>query len=102
MIKKIDITNFSLDGNILIDVRNKEEYARGHLLGSINIPYDNIDDTSNFSDFPKEKVIYIICGGGSTALKTAEKLQQVSPGYDYVVLMGGIRIAQEIGLDLVI
>nr|WP_314523192.1 rhodanese-like domain-containing protein [uncultured Acinetobacter sp.] len=99
MIRKIDITNFSLDDNILVDVRNREEYAKGHILGSINIPYDslNLDNTKIFS---KYKVIYIICGGGSTALNSAEKLQQIAPEFDYVVLMGGIRIAKEIGLPL--
>lgn len=102
MIRKIDITNFSLDDNILIDVRNREEFSKGHIPGSINIPYDfiNLDNTNFLSTFPKSKIIYIICGGGSTALNSAEKLQHIAPEFDYVVLMGGIRIAKEMGLDL--
>ncbi len=35
----------SSDSYIIVDVRTKEEYNNSHVVGSINIPYDEIDNT---------------------------------------------------------
>lgn len=62
---------------ILIDVRTKEEYEDGHVVGSMNIPYDEIDQNISLD---KTKPILVYCQSGrrsGVAYATLKKL-----GYD--------------------
>lgn len=49
------------DNYIIVDVRTKEEYASGHVVDAINIPYDEIDKDT---ELDKEKTIIIYCRSG--------------------------------------
>ncbi|WP_088419638.1 rhodanese-like domain-containing protein [Flavobacterium covae] len=42
--KKNNLQEFIAKGAIIIDVRTPAEYASGHILGSKNIPLDNIKE----------------------------------------------------------
>lgn len=46
--------------HIIIDVRTQEEYESGHLVGAINIPYDQLSD-----NLDKSKVIFVYCRSGN-------------------------------------
>lgn len=66
---------------ILLDVRTPEEYERGKIEGSINVPVDNIASqiTTNIPD--KNKTIYVYCLSGSrsdTAVNTMIQLGYVN------------------------
>ncbi len=59
---------------IVIDVRTKNEYDSGHVVGSINIPYDEINENINLA---KDKPILVYCQSGrrsSIAYTALEKL----------------------------
>lgn len=65
-----------LDENnyIVVDVRTKEEYNTGHVVHSLNIPYDEIDEDVNLD---KNKTILVYCRSGnrsSIAYQTLKKL----------------------------
>lgn len=70
---------------VILDVRTPAEYARGHVPGAINIPYDQIptrvDELQNAKD--KEVVLYCHSGGrADVAVRTLkargfEKLRQL-------------------------
>ena len=47
---------------IIVDVRTKEEYDESHIIGAINIPYDEIDENSNLD---KNKTILVYCKSGN-------------------------------------
>ena len=49
------------DNYIIIDVRTKEEYDEGHIVGSINIPYEEISKER----FDKEIPILVYCRSGN-------------------------------------
>ena len=69
---------------IIVDVRTKEEYDQLHVKGSINIPYDQIDENV---DLDKDKNIFVYCKSGnrsSIAYNTLDSL-----GYN-VYDLGGI------------
>lgn len=57
---------------IVIDVRTKEEYDEGHVKGSINIPYDEINKDSEIA---KEKVVFVYCRSGVRSKKAYETLK---------------------------
>ena len=46
---------------IVIDVRTKEEYDTGHVKDSLNIPYDEIEESI---DLDKSKPILVYCRSG--------------------------------------
>lgn len=45
--------------HIIIDVRTKEEYEESHIKGSINIPYDELDESLD-----KNRIIFVYCKSG--------------------------------------
>lgn len=47
---------------IIVDVRTVEEYEELHIVGAINIPYDEIDENSNLD---KDKIIFVYCRSGA-------------------------------------
>ncbi|ABZ95194.1 Rhodanese-related sulfurtransferase [Leptospira biflexa serovar Patoc strain 'Patoc 1 (Ames)'] len=46
-------------GILLIDVRSKEEYKKGHIPEAVNIPYNEIESFK----FPKNKELIVYCRG---------------------------------------
>ena len=68
-----------LDKNnyIIVDVRTKEEYDESHVKGSINIPYDEIDENTNLD---KSKTIIVYCRSGNRSSKAYNNLKSL--GYD--------------------
>ncbi|MFH1562561.1 MAG: rhodanese-like domain-containing protein [Nitrospirota bacterium] len=66
-------------GVIFIDARTKEEFAKGHINGAINMPYNNFEiayhqATPFHNAIEKEIIVY--CGGGDcpSSLLVAENL----------------------------
>lgn len=71
----------------LIDVRTKEEYDDGHILGSSNLPLQEISSvTHRYPD--KHSPLYIYCRSGARSKRACQYL--VKNGYDQVVDLGGI------------
>lgn len=69
---------------IIVDVRTNEEYASSHIVGAINIPYDEINENINLD---KNKKILVYCQSGNRSQKAFVSL--INMGYD-VFNMGGI------------
>ncbi len=89
-VKKItfsELYSSSLEG-IVIDVRTNLEYETGHILDSINIPVQDIDEVVDFVKDKKEN-IFIYCKSGVRSLEAAEIL--ISLGYVNVFDLGGIN-----------
>lgn len=68
---------------VIIDVRTKEEYNEGHVIDSINIPYDEIDKDI---DITKENIVFVYCKSGNRSKKAYETL--ISLGYTVYDLGG--------------
>ena len=50
---------------VVLDVRPKEEFSEGHIVGAINIPYDKLDDRYLELNKYKEKAMVVVCKMGS-------------------------------------
>lgn len=73
-------------GAIILDVRTKEEYSRGHIQGSINISVDALGNNLNkLKD--KNKAIITCCASGMRSGSAKNLLQ--SKGYTQVYNGGG-------------
>jgi glyoxylase-like metal-dependent hydrolase (beta-lactamase superfamily II)/rhodanese-related sulfurtransferase len=69
----------------LLDVREPEEYAHGHVPGAVNLP--QADLATRLAEVPRNRTLYLICQGGSRSLKAAQFLRQ--RGFDDVVSVRG-------------
>ena len=75
------------DNAVLLDVRTEEEYAAGHIEGSINLPIGEIDRVATL--IPDKSVpIYVYCRSGNRSERAAAYLK--GNGYTKVNDIGGI------------
>ena len=75
----------STTGAILVDVRERTEFASGHIAGAVNEPLSMIPKTS----LPKEVPVFLYCLRGSRSRKAASILKKM--GYEKVKSIGGIN-----------
>ena len=73
---------------VLLDVRNADEFGRGHIPGAINIPADSIDRISGKVK-KKDTPIYSYCLSGARSGKAVAALKTM--GYTNVTNIGGIN-----------
>jgi rhodanese-related sulfurtransferase len=66
------------EGSTIIDVREKGEYARGHIKNAINIPLSEL--RSRVSEIPKDRPVYLHCRTGQRSYNAVLALQNM--GYD--------------------
>jgi len=59
---------------VLVDLRTPEEYAQGHLLGAMNIPFAELQ--TRMGELPRTKVVYLYDATGIEAVQAAQLLQQ--------------------------
>ncbi len=73
---------------VLIDVREEDEYAQGHIEGAILIPYGEIEERAESELTDKEQTILIYCRSGRRSAIAAQSLVEL--GYTNVRDFGGI------------
>lgn len=73
------------DTTVLIDVREPEEYAHGHVPGAINLPQAEL--ASRLSEVPRDHPVQVICQSGYRSLRSAQFLAQM--GYDNIANVNG-------------
>ena len=75
------------EGAVLIDVRTPEEYAEGHIPGSVNVPLQQIDRVASaLAD--KTKTVFVYCRSGARSSQAVAFMKQM--GYTEVHNIGGI------------
>ena len=77
------------EGNAtVVDVRTAEEYAAGHIPGSILIPVESIGDTKPVELPDTEAVLLVHCRTGIRSKRASDQLVEL--GYKHVYDFGGI------------
>ena len=67
---------------LILDVRSREEYARGHIRGALNIPHNQLGNRLSEIDAAKTDEIVVLCRSGQRA-GVAEKVL-IEAGYSDV------------------
>ena len=75
-------------GVVMIDVRNAEEHAKGHIPGSINIAEKDISKVENII-YDKSTQILVYCLSGAKSWSAEKKLKEM--GYKNARSIGGIK-----------
>jgi len=73
---------------VVLDVRTPEEYADGHIKGSMLIPYNEIGERAEDELPEKDKLILVYCRSGRRSKIAAQALAEL--GYTNVKEFGGI------------
>ena len=63
----------STPGSVLVDVRERTEFASGHITGAVNEPLSTIRNTA----LPKNEPIFLYCLRGSRSRKAAGILKKM-------------------------
>ena len=85
---------------VVIDLRNAEAFARGHIVNAKNIPFDELQANKDKIAKYAKKAIVAVCDGGMTSGKVVESMRK--SGIENVYgLKGGISAWTQANLPLV-
>jgi rhodanese-related sulfurtransferase len=74
-------------GATVLDVRNPDEYVRGHVPGAVLIPLSEL--AARQDEIPEAEPLYVICAVGGRSLTAAKAL--AGAGYRAVSVAGGTK-----------
>ena len=80
-------------GALLIDVRTQEEFADGHIAGSINIPWEETDKLIAIIGPDKQRQVVVYCRSGNRSGKAMVVLQ--NKGYSGIFNATGYQALKE-------
>lgn len=80
----IDTSN----NEIIIDVRGKDEYEKGHIKDSILIPLDTLENTIEDIVKDKDSQILVYCRSGRRSAEASKIIKSL--GYNNIYDFGGI------------
>jgi hydroxyacylglutathione hydrolase len=72
------------NGVVVLDVRDRDEFASAHIPGAVHIPYGQLMD--RLSELPRDRPIAAVCSGGKRSGLAASLLQR--EGFDEVIHVG--------------
>jgi hydroxyacylglutathione hydrolase len=83
------------DDTIVLDVRDADEFAAGHVPGAVHIPYGQLVD--RLSELPRDRFIAAMCSGGKRSGLAASLLQR--EGFQQVIHVGhgGVATWRDLG-----
>lgn len=73
-------------GAILIDLRSREEYEKGHIKGAISLPFEELERKFFYR---KNQPVVVYCEMGSRSMRASRWLYE--RGYQVVNTVGGIQ-----------
>ena len=74
-------------GAVLLDVRTPQEYAEGHIPGSVNAPLQSLGQDGRIPE-EKDTALFVYCQSGARSRRAAGMLENM--GYVNVKNIGGI------------
>lgn len=72
------------DNPLILDVREDDEFASGHIAGAISLPISRFD----LSRLDKQKTYYVVCASGARSYQVTMYLD--ARGYSVVNVLGGM------------
>ena len=85
------------DGATVLDVREDEEWAAGHIDGALHVPMGQVP--ARLAELPADTELHVVCRAGGRSARVAAWLQE--NGYDVVNVAGGMGAWAEAGRPMV-
>ncbi|MFT7835396.1 rhodanese-like domain-containing protein [Saccharothrix sp. BKS2] len=76
------------DGVVLLDVREGDEWAAGHVPGALHIPMSEL--VGRLDELPGDREIYVLCRVGERSALVTQYLN--AHGWDAANVDGGMRV----------
>jgi len=89
-VSEVDIATFAhlhAQGVAIIDVREPDEYAEGHVPGARPLPLGEVPERAD--EVPEGETVYVVCAVGGRSRRAAEHLAGL--GRDVVNVAGGTK-----------
>jgi rhodanese-related sulfurtransferase len=87
------------DGARVVDIRPAAQFQKGHIVGAINVPIDQLGQQASGIAKRKDRLLLVCCDSGLSAGKAARELRKAD--YSSVAkLRGGIAAWQRDNLPL--
>ena len=67
-----DLVDLVESGSLVIDVREPDEYASGHIPGAILVPLSTV--LENSGEFLSEDTVFVVCRSGGRSMQACELL----------------------------
>ncbi|QVK18176.1 FAD-dependent oxidoreductase [Mycoplasmatota bacterium] len=80
-----EVRNLVENNAYIIDVREKHEFERGHIIGAVNIPLSELRD--RIAEIPKDKLVYVHCRSAQRSYNAALALGHL--GFDNIYNISG-------------
>ncbi len=88
---------YAKDEIVVIDVRQPEEYAAGHIPGARLIPLGELPD--RLEEIPQDERVVVVCRSGNRSSRAQRILAE--EGFDYAHnMLGGMNAWQQAGYDV--
>lgn len=84
---------YSTEGSIIIDVRTPQEFASGHLAGSLNIDFNASDFDQKIATLNPASKYIIYCRSGNRSAQAFVRMQGL--GFSEVLDLGSIESASK-------
>lgn len=90
---------YNHDGALLLDIRSKDDYAQGHIVGAVHLDMDHFESKLKKLQKYIDKPIIVVCNAGKQSAKVIKNLR--AAGFtDAVGLSGGVHAWQAAGIPL--
>src|SRR5580765_5287043 len=86
------------DDLLVVDVREPDEWASGHIEGAVHIPLMEVPE--RLGEIPSDRRVLVVCAVGARSARAAAFLN--AQGYDAVNLAGGVMAWWQFGRPLVV
>lgn len=88
------VTKMDSGNAVIVDVREPDDYAKGHIEGAISIPLGLVKDKLPNLDKNKKDTILVVCQNGTRSASAGKTLTKA--GFEQVlVITGGMQAWQE-------
>jgi len=92
------VSEGELEG-VIVDLRKREDFNRGHLPGAVNLPFDKYNDfegrEETFPGLSKDKINYVYCYSLLCNLSQKAAKKFASLGYPVKEIRGGFQSYRE-------
>ncbi len=88
------VAKMNSEDTVVLDVREKDEFSKGHIEQAINKPLEKLDVNSGELDGYKQSTILVVCQTGMRSTPACKKLSK--NGFEHVFsLKGGMQSWEE-------
>ena len=88
------VTKMNNDNTVVIDVREPDEFSKGHIDGAINLPLSKLkEQTSSINTYQNNQIL-VVCADGIMS-SSAGKIITKAGLKDVFVITGGMQAWQE-------